>query len=226
MAFLFDLLKWPLAMIVVVLTPAGGLAFWDLLVEAWGRDIWLSPFGIGFIVTAIVWLLFGQVPIFRFWSTMEHELTHALFALLTLVRVIELRSTDGTLESSNDSVGHVHLGESNWLITVSPYFFPTAAAFVLAATWALASEPTNLAHGLFGAAIAYNIVSTWQETHRYQFDLGSVGIGFSCIFLPGANLLCYGFLLAYELDGANGAIQHGIIVLDVSREWIVQLFGS
>jgi hypothetical protein len=225
-AFLLTVLKWPAAVAFAVMTPACAVAIWQLLHEAWDRQVWATPFGIGFAVTIAAWIVFGRLRILRFWCTMEHELTHAFFAWLTFVRVVELRSTDGTLETEDNSEGHVHLEGSNWLISISPYFFPTAAAAVLAATWALASQPTQLAHGLLGAAVAFSIASTWQETHGEQEDLRNVGFGFSWLFLPGANLLCYGMLLAYELGGPERALVYPIEALDMTREWGIRVFGT
>lgn len=225
-AFLLKLVKWPVAIGVAVLTPAGAVAFWQLLEEAWRREAWTSPFGIGLITATTAWIVLGRVRIVRFWCTMEHELTHALFAWLTLVRVIELRSTDGTVETDDNCEGHVYLDGSNWLISISPYFFPTASFVVLVATWMLASQPTQFAHGLLGAATAYSLVSTWQEIHREQEDLKEVGFGFSWLFLPGANLLCYGFVLAYGLGGVERSVHYAIEAFNMTREWGVVAFGG
>lgn len=218
-----NLLKWPIGVAVAAMTPAGAVAFGRLVSEAWDRQIWATSFGIGFGAALAGWILFGRLRIVRFWCTMEHELTHALFAWLTFVRVLELRSTDGTLESEDNSEGHVRLAGSNWLITISPYFFPTASAALLVATWALASQPTQLARVLLGAATAYSAASTWQETHRHQADLRRVGFLFSWIFLPGANLLCYGMLLANELGGPERALRYANGAFEVTREWVTRL---
>ena len=214
------LVKWPTALLVAAMTPAGALTFWALCVHAWEQRIWTSPFGIGFLSAAGAWLFLGRLRLVRFWSTMEHELTHALFAWLTFVPVLELRSTDGSLHSDDNSEGHVRLGGSHWLITISPYFFPTAPAALLLATWALASEPSSLARGLLGAATAYSLLSTWHETHRHQVDLQRVGFGFAWIFLPGANLLSYGMLLANELGGPGGAVQYAAGAFTLTRRWL------
>lgn len=225
-SFILNLLKWPVVITIAGITPAAAIAFWRLLEEAWYRELWASSFGVGFAVISVAWIVLGRLRIVRFCSTMEHELTHVLFAWMTFVRVVELRSTDGTLETDDNSEGHVHLEGSNWLITMAPYFFPTAAAIILAATWALAARPTELAHGLLGAATAFSIVSTWQETHRYQDDLRTVGFGFSWLFLPGANLLFYGMLLAHELGGPDRTVRFAKSILDVTQVWVWGVFGG
>jgi hypothetical protein len=73
---------------------------------------------------------------------------------------------------------------------------PTLA---LAALVALAWLPDrHLAAGsaALGAALAYHGVSTWRETHRQQSDLRDVGFLWSALFLPSANALAVGLVLA------------------------------
>lgn len=213
------LLKWPSAIAIAAMTPAGAVAFWQVCTEAWSEMGWTNPFAVGFVAAAAAWIVLGRARFVRFWSTMEHELTHALFAWLTFVPVLELRTTDGSMESDDNSEGHVRLAGSNWLITVSPYFFPTASATLMVATWILADTPSVLARGLLGAATAYGLASTWRETHRHQVDLKRAGFLFCWLFLPGANLLCFGMLLANEVGGPARAARYAIGAFEVTWAW-------
>jgi hypothetical protein len=216
-----SVLKWPAGLAVALLTPAAARGVWDLLGEAWRADLWWSPFGLGFAGTVVCWAALHRLRFVRFWSTMEHELTHALFAWLTFVPVLELRSTDGSPEArTDDSLGHVRLGGSNWLILTSPYFFPTAAVALLVAVALLAAEPTVLARVLLGAATAYSLCSTWQETHPGQSDFRHAGRIFCVLLLPGANLLCYGALLANELGGLGRALAHLTGTVATTIRWV------
>jgi hypothetical protein len=79
---------------------------------------------------------------------------------------------------------------------------------LLAAVALLAAQPTVLARVLLGAATAYSLCSTWQETHPGQSDFRHAGRLFCVLLLPGANLLCYGALLANELGGPRHALAH------------------
>ena len=108
---LLSLVKWPIAITTAFFTPAAVLAFCKLLHGAWDANLWRAPFGIGFCIAGILWLIFRRTKIVTFLATMEHEFTHAIAAWLTFVPVIELRSTDGT--TGADSLGHVRLGGSN-----------------------------------------------------------------------------------------------------------------
>jgi hypothetical protein len=213
-------LKWPIAAMAAALTPAGALCFWRLSCDAWHQKLWETPFGIGFGVMLAAWIFVRRIGFVRFWSTMEHELTHALFAWATFVPVRELRTTDGSLQTEDNSEGHILSDGAHWLMAVSPYFFPTASAFLLVATWLLAAQPTELARFLLGAATAYSISSTWSETGLHQTDLQRVGFGFACVFLPGANLLSYGSLLANELGGPSAALHYWTEAFRITLSWV------
>jgi hypothetical protein len=104
--------------------------------------------------------------------------------------------------------GHVRWrGRGNWLIYVSPYFFPTACVAIIAAVALVPDAWRWWADALLGAATAYHITSTMQETHGGQTDLAHVGFGFSLLFLPAANLLALGVVIAFCHDGLHGLEQ-------------------
>ena len=221
MSALVSVFKWPLAVVVALLTPAAALSTWQLLLQAKGSAFWFSPFALGFAASFLFLLVFHRASFLQLWATIDHEATHAIFAWLTLVRVYGIQATDGYDAASNGgTVGYVALGGSNWLITISPYFFPTASVVLLSLTWVLAAEPTVLASILLGIATAWSIVSTWHETHLGQADLKKVGYAFSFFFLPGANLLCYGVLLANELGGPVATAAFVASAIEITVGWV------
>jgi len=216
---LVSLLKWPVALTVAALTPAAALSSWHLALEAFRGGMLVSPFALGFGAAVVFLFLFHRLRFFRLWATIDHELTHALFAWLTLVDVHEISANDGS-QAVGGRLGHVRLGGSNWLITISPYFFPTASVALLLLTWILAAQPTLLAGVLMGMATGWSVVSTWHETHIGQTDLKEVGFLFSLLFLPGANLLCYGMLIANELGGFPRTVQFVASAVEITRAWL------
>jgi len=223
-SLLVSLIKWPTAVAVAALTPAAAISFWDLSRAAWEASYWKSPFALGFGGMLVFMLLFQRTRFVQFWATLEHEFTHALFAWLTFVPVYDLWTSDGSGASrERPFVGVVRLGGDNWLISTAPYFFPTASAIVLGATLVLAKEPTVAANVLLGIATAACVVSTWHETHAEQTDLKTAGKLFSVIFLPGANVLCYGSLLAYELGGPSGAWSYMASAPERTIAWMQSL---
>lgn len=188
--------KWPVAVAALVALPLTALAVLSLL-----RQLILSPapalpFLAGFAAYLALWWLWLRRPLFgSFFATLEHELTHALFAVLTLHRVTGLRAT----WSRGGSMSFV--GRGNWLITIAPYFFPTICLLVLAVSWILPAALRQFSDALMGAATAYHLSSTIRETHAGQTDLARVGWLFSLMFLPAANLLVFGGIVSYAYGG-------------------------
>jgi hypothetical protein len=213
--------KWPTALLVAAITPASASVLLNLLKQASGQGFWSSPFAVGFGASTAFWFVFGRNPFIVFWSTMEHEFTHALFAWCTFVPVRKFMTSDGTtLENGDRTLGEVQLDGSNWLISSAPYFFPTAPVALMAVTWILSARSTAIGAGLLGATIAYSILSTWRETHRSQTDLQKVGFPFAWLFLPGANLIAYSMLLGYQLGGPKEA---GLVLtypVELTRHWL------
>lgn len=191
-------LKWPVAVSALALLAPTVLAGFDLLLACLHSPQTIVPFlgGAGFYLLIWVWTI-------RRWratllSTFEHEFTHALFAILTLHRVTELRATWSR-------GGHVKiLGIGNWLITVSPYFFPTVCFVLIPVFRLLTFVPTSAADAIVGAAFAYHMTSTMRETHSGQTDLKLVGYVFSTMFLPTAVLISHGTVLAFAWKGVDG----------------------
>jgi hypothetical protein len=187
---LLALLKWPVAIVALVLAP--GMVYALAFVV---RDIARSPgscapFLLGALAYAVVWFVLEKRRL-GFWATLEHELTHALFAWATFHAVVGFRAT-------MRGGGHIrYLGRGNWLIAIAPYFFPTLSLLAIAAlSWA---PGRHLVFGgaLLGVTVAYHALSTWSETHRHQSDLREVGWLFSLLFLVTANAFVFGLLLAY-----------------------------
>lgn len=199
---LFRLLKWPAALLALLALPGGLLACGKLLLAILYLPGPLLPFCLGAAgYLALWWLVLRRRVMGSFFSTLEHELTHALFALATFHPVIGIRSTWSR-------GGHIrYRGEGNWLITISPYFFPTVSLLVLAAGLLLSGGARTTADVLLGASVAYHITSTMHETHPGQTDLQKVGLLFCLTFLPAANLISFGVIIAFCHHGLPSVVQ-------------------
>ena len=100
-----------------------------------------------------------------------------------------------------------YLGKGNWLITISPYFFPTFPfLWMLVGIW-------FEYHGqvfpswytvIFGALVGYHIVSNFYQIHSEQTDFKKAGFLFSALFIPGANVLLIGYLWSFVVKGWAG----------------------
>ena len=197
-----ELVKWPTGIAAALLLPPSIQAAWLLVKRVLAEPAPIAAFAIGLALYFVVWQLVLRERIFgSFFAVLEHELTHVLFALATLHPVTGFRATFY-------AGGHVRWqGRGNWLIYVSPYFFPTACVAIIAVAALVPDAWRWWADALLGAATAYHITSTMQETHGGQTDLAHVGFTFSLLFLPTANLLALGIVVAFSHDGLPGLHQ-------------------
>ncbi len=187
---ILGLLKWPIAIVALVLAPGlvYALAFVVRGVATAPRSC--VPCLIGAALYSVFWFAFGKRRM-GFWSTLEHELTHALFAWATFHRVVGFSATVR-------SGGHIrYTGRGNWLIAIAPYFFPTVSLIWIAILTWVPGHHLELGGIVLGATVAYHVWSTWSETHRHQSDLREVGWLFSIVFLVAANAFVLGLLIAY-----------------------------
>ena len=181
----------PLAWALLRIAPRVALEPWPLVPLLFGTAAWLALWR--------RWL--GRGRIGRLLLAVEHESTHALFALLTGHRIVGFRASLG-------GGGHVRFtGGGNWLIAIAPYFFPTAALLLFALAYLLPFPKLPWQKLLLGVALGYHVVSTARETHRDQSDLRQVGLPFCWLFLPAANLAVVGLLISFGHGGTKGLSQ-------------------
>jgi len=195
-------LKWPAACLAIAAAP---LLAWALL-RLSGRvalSPWaLLPFVFGCLAFVLLWRRWlGRSRIGRFLITLEHESTHAMFALLCFHRIVGFRASIGR-------GGEVrYTGRGNWLITVAPYFFPTLALLLFLLAYLLPFPGLPWQSFLLGVALGYHVVSTIRETHRDQTDIQELGTLFCWLFLPAANLAVVGVLVAFAHASHPGVNQ-------------------
>jgi Peptidase M50B-like len=192
--------KWPVAIAAVLMLPAfcwSGLLLTARLIHtpSWS----MIPFGLGTIAFIFLWRkLLGNLAIGRWLVTMEHEVTHGIFAFLTGHKIVSIRATMGNGGELR------YAGRGNWLITAAPYFFPTAAIVLSVVAYLLPFSGLPWPSFLLGVALGYHLVSTYRETHGEQTDLKELGRTFAWMFIPSANLATVAFLIAFAYAGTAG----------------------
>jgi len=182
-------LKWPVAIASLVFLPGLVYALYIVIRGVAAHPGNSVPFLVGAGAYAVFFVALARRRV-GFFTIVEHELTHALFAWATFHRVIGFSAMRGG--------GHIrYVGRGNWLIAIAPYFFPTLTLLVIVVlSWL---PPRHLAAGavVLGIAFAHHVLSTWSETHRHQTDLREVGWLWSWLFLPAINAFVLGLVLAY-----------------------------
>jgi len=101
-------------------------------------------------------------------------------------------------------------GHANWLLSISPYFFPTLTFLSLLILGISGYSENYISLIVVGSTLAYHVTSTLQETHHAQTDLQEVGFVFSILFLPTANLICYAVVFAVLIEGWAGIVNLSI----------------
>jgi len=214
---LINLLKWPVAILSVLLFIPVSYRLWKVLDYIYHHIDAYSLLFYGIVAYFVLWNLWFKHSVMMQWfSTLEHELTHATFAILSLNRVTGLNAT-----GREGGVTH-YQGYGNWIITLAPYFVPTVSLVVL--LFLSLAKPTyySVLFFIMGLSIAYHLQSTWQETHRAQTDLQKSGWLFVWLFLPTANLLMMLIILtALPNDALSTARSLGYVWQDIQAYWFV-----
>lgn len=216
-------LIWPVRLVLsIVLILTSGISS-VALVHWWAQvtqveGFWVRPQIIFSLMGALVFFLLLAVSR-RAVSTLyvfAHELTHVAFSYLTGGEVRdELHVTS--------SGGHVITYKANFLVTLSPYFFP-AYTIVVVGTFGIASLLINLnleiagvrlieiAYLLVGMTMAMHLAFTTYMLLRGQSDVTMQGWIFSLLVIFQINVLVVSALLGVA-DSGSGL--RGYI-----REWV------
>ncbi len=215
------LIKWPVAVVMLCVVPAALHAFHRYYVIRdqlnWHNLIYFF-IGMAFFAAVRIFFIMRRGAA----ETMEHEMTHVLFALLTLhsVKSMEVADTGGG--------SMTFAGEGNWLIAIAPYFFPltafTMVFFAIAVRQIVGYSPDWIFICL-GAAVCYNLFSFAEQTHPGQTDFKVAGYVFSICFLPGANCLTFGTIFAFVERGFNGVVFFYRLLFYYARQDITTILG-
>lgn len=155
-------------------------------------------FGAGAMVYTILWVfVFSQRE--KFWSVVEHELTHVLFALLFFKRVHSFtahRTNGGSVEIEGD----------NFMIALSPYFFPLLSVMIVLIKPSVFSQYQWILNGLLGFTLMFHLVHLVREFHPSQPDLKKYGLLFSFLVVLFFNVFFIGLCIA-SLQGDWGPMK-------------------
>lgn len=192
-------LKYPLALIMAFLTFELSTILYDIIqnINRYQSDYKYLFMGMGIYI--FLWFMLFKRKRMNWFFTIEHELTHSLFAILTFHTILDFYATNGRGGFMRYVGG---AGGGNWLITIAPYFFPTFSMIIIGLIYFSQPKFYPLLVGLLGYSVVYHIHSTYKETEIKQPDIQNVGLPFSFLFLPSANLLAMiGILSAIPNDG-------------------------
>jgi hypothetical protein len=155
----------------------------------------------GMLVFTVVWFMYlGRRE--NFWSTLEHELTHAFFATLFLKKI-------NSLSASRRKGGFITIEGGNAIIALSPYFFPLAPLIILFIGLLLPAGFQHYVAFVLGFFYQFHLLNLIKEVHLDQPDLKMSGYLFSVIIILFFNVFFLGIFLA-AISGGTQPILHFI----------------
>jgi hypothetical protein len=197
------LLRYFLKIIFSLLTTFGILGYSQHLVDKRffipGNLTSFFIFLAGMLVFTVFWMLFLSKR-GHFWSTLEHELTHALFATLFLKKI-------NSISASRKKGGLITIEGGNSFIALSPYFFPLTPMLVLVIGLLLPDNPQIYVTFVLGISFQFHLINLLKELHPGQPDLQMSGYLFSGIIILFFNIFFLGILLAAIANGFSGILQ-------------------
>lgn len=215
--FILNLLKWPVAVLMVLALPA--------LIHVLDYFSFANLRFFAFLAGAFFYLALKIVASSRSNVSMQilaHELTHTFFALLTFHKVVHIHLN---MDESGGAMGF--RGKGNWLITIAPYFFPLFLFFLmLGITFFSEKIPEGLlVNGILGYFFAYHIESILVQIHGEQPDFQEVGFPFCWMFLPGANMLMCSAVLAFNNGGWVSVQKYFYVVYRLTQQNFAQVLS-
>jgi len=210
------MIRFFLALLALFLIPGSVFAFWEALIFiATNKGLWIpliSGFGLGI---PFYFIVIKKIHVI---STFEHELTHALVALLFFRRIHKFIVTSkrgGQVQYSGNFGGEF----GTLLIGLAPYYLPT---FTLIAVMVRPFLPTGWFPWFdvfIGGTLAFHICSTPEETkhawtkrtftgvgdnQKTRSDIGKVGYIFAFLVIVGFGLFLLGLVLQMICTGYSG----------------------
>lgn len=201
---IIGLSKWPIAIYMLLSLPAyvQSLSYFNIMNTKFA--CLMAGFFFYFITKGM-----ADKDVRNSLQILAHESTHAFFALISFHKVTRI-----SLAEDNSGGSITFEGDGNWLITISPYFFPLFAFFfIIAVSIYNTLIPEALANNIFqrllicgilGFFVGYHMDTVGSQIHEKQTDLPKVSYAFCALFLPSANLWAIGSILAFNSRGWSG----------------------
>lgn len=211
-------MKYLVATISLFLLYGIMVGFWKGFISLFGNEELLIPLIIGIILGTL--FSFTLVKKYSQIATFEHELTHAIVALLFFRKITKFVVTghDGGYVRHHGGFGG-DFGDLN--ITLSPYFLPTFTFLLVFIRPFLPLEYLFFYDIFLGFTLGYHFFSTlnelrrnWHQKHfqqalsykMTQSDIGKSGYVFSIIYILTMTLLIHGgifWMFTNSFSGLN-----------------------
>ncbi len=208
-------LRFFAALVLFALLPGTALTFWGFATRFVHARSLALPLAIGTVAGFFLELFIARV--FPAFEVFEHELTHAIAAILLLRPVTEFkaRREGGFVQHGGGFGGEL----GNDFIGLAPYLLPTFTVISVLVRPFLGREWFPWFDGWIGLTFGYHTRSTAAEIrsnwHKSLFarvasgestrsDIGQRGYVYSAIFISTMTFAIHGLLVAILLRGYHG----------------------
>jgi hypothetical protein len=182
--------------LLFLFSPFGCWGFVILVLEIFSNSFLKSPEFICFLSGGVLFLIFWIFYFSRrdnFWSILQHELTHAFFALFFFKKV-------HTISASRQKGGKISIERGNFVIALAPYFFPLISILFGIIKLLMYPQYTLLFNFMIGFSFIFFILNMFSTLHLNQTDIRDSGIIFSIVFIIFFNIFFLGLIL-YVIKG-------------------------
>lgn len=182
----------------------------------------LAAFAGGFFVWWLLYLFFRTRDNYRFLETLDHELVHILFALLT----------GGNVKSANISSlgsGSVEVERSNALVSIAPYFLSLPLLVLPILYTGYGPKSAYIANLIAGWIVSYHILKTFDSLHPKQSDFAATTIPIAYILTLASLLVWLVGSLSLAETGLPGAKRFLIFLGHNFRDapgWIMAMIAK
>jgi len=230
-------MKIILSLISLILLKGIFIGFYDGAVSLFGNSEIVTSLLIGIAISGLAHYFFiRKFPVI---STFEHELTHAIVALLFFRKVSNFIVTNG----QGGSVSHSgnfggRFGSLN--ITLAPYFLPTFTFILILLRPVIPVEHIMWFDILISFSFGYHLFSTIEEIKinwtKVSFtaaksddltksDIAKSGYIFSFIYILTLTTLIHGFIIWVWIDNYDGILNYLTIIYSSSKTLITEIIA-
>ncbi|MEG1554073.1 MAG: hypothetical protein RR363_03525 [Rikenellaceae bacterium] len=190
------------------------LGLWELFCLIDLSNIREASFAYSFVTASLLTFIFLSSD--SFFSILNHELTHNLWAVFSFSRPTSLEVKAG--KGGN----FAFKGRKNIMTVLSPYFFPLITLFLFPLYFIISNNYVQYYFIALGLSFGYSFATEIKQAHFSQPDLRVYGLLPSYLIILFFQVFIFGLLLSFVCD--SGVLSFIIDPCKKAHEIILSFF--